>query len=368
MPQKRRADNRGYPSGWTWHHGAIYYMVPKHVQHLWDGKRKFRLGPNEYEAYKVWAERIQNPDIPVTFSEGFDKFLVEVVPDLSPATQESYVRAITALRKPFGAMAIVDFRSHHAYQYQNKRGKVAPTATNRETEVLSAFFTQCFKWGVPLETHPMIQGKFRKLRRPARSRVIEDREIEAVMSLKPSKFGRSAIPMLQAYILVKTTSGRRRIEVLRLKTTDLQPNGVRWTLAKHRQSGIKHIITKWGPGLRAAIDAAIAARPIGKPRSRKHYRQTADISPWVFCKADGTPYLKADGTEADAFASAWQRFMDKVETEAGVERFWDSDLRAKAADDAGSLEHARRLLAHSPGSTTTQRHYRRRPDEVDPVG
>jgi hypothetical protein len=367
VPRKRRTENKGYPTGWHWHRGALYYWVPANVRNKWDGKRHFRLGSNEYEAYQQWAKRVENPEVPVTFDKGFDKYLLTVLPKLSPHTQEQYKAAIKKLRPVFGKMVIVDFRSYHAYQYRNQRGEKHPTSANHETEFLSTFFTVCFEWGVPLEGHPMIKGQFRKLPRPGRDRVVEEWEIAEAMSLKPSKYGISAIPMIQAYILVKTTTGRRRIEILRLKTSDLLENGVRWTLAKRKQTGVKNLITKWKPGLRAAIDAALAARPIGKKRSRKHYRQPADISPWVFCKADGTPYLKDDGTESDAFGSAWGRFLDNLLANTKVkERFTDSDLRAKAANDAESLEHARRLLAHTT-NTTTLKHYRRLPDEVDPV-
>src|SRR6185369_15946057 len=183
-----------------------------------------------------------------------DKYLLEVVPTKSPATQESNRNAIKKLRA-FAAFEITDFDHTDAYQYRNKRGKEAPTSANRELEVLSHMFTMCFEWGVPgLQRHPMIEGKFRKLKLAPRDRIVEEWEIKEAMSLKPSKYGRSAIPMIQAYIRLKNVSGRRRIEILRLKTTDLLEEGVRWTLAKSKQSGIKHKITSWTEELRGAIN------------------------------------------------------------------------------------------------------------------
>jgi hypothetical protein len=47
------------------------------------------------------------------------------------------------------------------------------------------------------------------------------------------------------------------------------------------------------------------------------------------------------------------------------ERFTERDLRAKCASDAGSLEHARALLAHAD-ARTTERVYRRKPERVKP--
>jgi integrase len=48
------------------------------------------------------------------------------------------------------------------------------------------------------------------------------------------------------------------------------------------------------------------------------------------------------------------------------ERFTEHDLRAKCASDAGSLEHARALLAHAD-ARTTERVYRRKPERVKPL-
>jgi integrase len=265
-------------------------------------------------------------------------------------------------------MAIVDFEPSDAYRYRDKRGKEAPTSTNRELEVLSVVFSKCFEWGVSgLKIHPMIEGKFKKLSIPARTRVVEDWEKDEALGLKPPKFGRSAIPMCQAYLRVKLVSGRRRIEILNLKTTDLLEEGVRWTLAKQKQTRITQLITEWTPELRAAIDSALRARPIGKKASKPKYRDPANISPWVFCKWDGTPYLNKNGTESEAFGSAWGRFMDALIERTNIkERFWDSDLRAKAAGDADSVEHAQKLLGHT-NKGTTMKHYRRKPETVKPV-
>lgn len=370
MPKPRRTENKALPARWRFYHGAYRYMVPPGLEHLWNNKKQFTLGKTLAEAHRTWAARSEISDVPVLIGHGLDKYALEKVPDLAPTTQKSYLASIARLKEVFATMRIIDFRAHHAFKYRNERGKVARNSANKDMEVMSAFFSTCFEWGVEgLTVHPMREGKFRKLPTPARERIVEDWEIDEVMNLKPSKYGRSAIPMLQAYVLLKTVSGRRRIEILRLKTTDIIDRGVRWTLAKQKQSGIKYLITKWTPALHAAIDAAIAARPIGKKPSRKHYRKPADISPWVFCKWDGTPYLDNDGTESDAFGSAWGRFVDALLERTKIkERFWDSDLRAYAADKAKSLEHAQRLLAHARGSTTTSKHYRRRPDEVDPAG
>lgn len=369
MARKRKKENKSLPARWEFYHGSFYYRVPAGLEHKWDGKKRFRLGKTLPEAHRTFAARMARPvDELITIGQALDRYALEVVPTKAPKNQKQNLRAIERLRQVFGHMPLAGFRPHHAYRYRDERGRVAATAANRELEVLSHLFTKCFEWGVPLTTHPMMEGKFRKLPRKARERIIEDWEIEEIAKLEPPKFGRSAIPMLKAYVALKVVSGRRRVEILRLKTTDLLPNGVRWTLAKQRQSGTKHLITKWTPELRAAIDAALAARPIGKRRSKKHYKPTADISPWIFCKADGTPYLTEDGDQSDGFQSVWTRFMNALIKNTKItERFHDSDLRAKAAQRTGDVAKAQKLLAHTTPQTT-RKHYYRAPEEVDPAG
>lgn len=73
------------------------------------------------------------------------------------------------------------------------------------------------------------------------------------------------------------------------------------------------------------------------------------------------------GLRASGWKSMWQRFMERVIEETKVkEHFTEHDLRAKVASDAGTLEHARSLLAHAD-SRTTSRVYRRKAEIVEPL-
>lgn len=44
MPRARKKENQGLPARWRFVHGAYYYEVPRGLESLWDGKKKFRLG------------------------------------------------------------------------------------------------------------------------------------------------------------------------------------------------------------------------------------------------------------------------------------------------------------------------------------
>jgi len=83
-------------------------------------------------------------------------------------------------------MTIKQFRPVHAYQYRGKRSKNAPTAANRELEIISHAFTKAIEWGA-LEDHPMIGGKFRKNHSPPRKRYVEDWEIVETLGLSATR-------------------------------------------------------------------------------------------------------------------------------------------------------------------------------------
>lgn len=353
MARARRPENRGLPLRWEFYHGCYYYRVPHGLEDRWDGKRRFRLGKTLSEAHRTWARRIEpmGGNLPL-LKNAFDRYELDVVPGKAPATQEANISALRRLRVVFGDMAPEDFEPVHAYGYRDRRGKTAPTAANRELEVLSHVFTKLIEWG-RIKQHPMIEGKFRKIHAQPRYRYVEDWELAEALKLKPLRKNGS-VRMIQAYLKVKLLTGRRRIELLRLKVTDCGEDGPLFELAKQRQTRQKTLTVEWSQALREAVQEALAARPV-------------DISPWVFCDRRGRPYLQDDGQVKDGWDSIWQRFMDRVLAETAVEtRFTEHDLRAKAGSDAESLERARELLAHATAATT-QRVYRRRPARVKPL-
>jgi len=352
MPRKRtRAENRGLPARWRYRHGAYYFDVPKDLRHLWDGKREYRLGASLPEAYRVWATRLELHADVRTIGQLLERYGMEVLPTKAPKTQADNARALARLKAVFGEMRVRDFRPIHAYQYRDKRGKKSPTAANRELEVLSHAFTKAIEWGYR-ENHPMIEGKFRKLPTPPRTRYVEDWEIVEALSLEPRR-KRGSLHTVRAYIKLKLLTGLRRGDLLRLRIADLKQDGIHVQPHKTASTTGKRLIVEWTDALRQAVEEAKAARAV-------------NIAPWLFCTKRGDSYVKGDGS-ATSWDSMWQRFMDRVLTETKVkERFTEHDLRAKCASDAETLEHAQQLLAHAD-SATTNRIYRRKPERVKPL-
>ena len=349
MPRPRKPEHRGLPSRWIRQHGAYYYRVPRGLEPLWDGRQMFRLGVTLPEAYRTWAGRLGDPDKARTIGELLDRYALEVVPTKSIKTQRENARHIQKLRTVFGALPLEPFKPRLVYTYVDRRD--AKVAAHREIEVLSHAFTKAVEWGY-IDRHPF-KGEVRLAGEAPRTRYVEDWEVVEALSLQPRRKAGSVLAV-QAYVRVKLLTGLRRGDLLRLRPgQDFRDDGIHVQPRKTAKTTQKRIIIEWSAELRAAVEQARAARPV-------------HIAPFLFCTRRGECYVKDDGT-ANGWDSIWQRFMDRVLTETKVkERFTEHDLRAKCASDAGSLEHARALLAHAD-SRLTERVYRRKPERVKPL-
>ena len=146
-PKPRSKENKSLPARWRFKHGAYYYRVPVGLEHQWEGKTEFRLGTTQTEAYREWASRIELHANARTIRELLERYAVEYVPTKRPKTQESYLAAIKKLTPIFGEMLITSLKTVHVFQYRDKRGREAPTATNHEVGVLSHAYTKAIEWG-----------------------------------------------------------------------------------------------------------------------------------------------------------------------------------------------------------------------------
>lgn len=160
---------------------------------------------------------------------------------------------------------------------------------------------------------------------------------------------------IQAYIRLKLLTGMARGDMLRLTDVNMTEEGIlirRHKTARHASS--RPTLYLWTDALRAAVNDAKAAKPV-------------ESSPFLFCDRNGNCYVREKTGRARGFDSLWKYFMARLLRETKVkERFHEHDLRAKAASDAPTLEHARALLSHST-TATTQKHYRRDVERVLPL-
>lgn len=351
MPKPRNPENKGLPQRWRFIHGAYYYAVPEEFKKSWDNKSLFRLGKTKHEAYTTWARRVEIIENAKDISALLDRYALEVIPSKSSPTQKSNLYAMENVRRVFGHLGLNDIRPKDIYNYVAKRTK--KRAAEMERALLSHAFTKAVEWGY-LDRHPFkgevrIQESIKKDKR-----YVEDWEIEAAIALKPRRDKDWITRMMSAYVRLKLVTGLRMTDMLQLKPKDMQEDGLHVTPSKTQNSTGKRMIIKSSPTLLAAFQAALDARPF-------------DISPWVFCNQRGRSYFNPEKGEASGFNSLWQRWMKRVLKETAVElKFSERDIRAKTSSDIVLLGDASALLGHSD-SRVTSKHYRRKPEMVNPL-
>lgn len=379
MIRKRNPENKGLPTRWQHRHGAYYYQVPPGQEAQWDGKKLFRLGKTLHEAYKVWANRLENQVTATTVGDLLDRYALEVVPTKAVSTHEQQAIWIRQLHAVFGRMPIAKMKPRLVYAYVDQRSKkkVEPlidpatgepvlskktgqprmkvsggrTTALREKELLSHVFTKAVEWGY-LDRHPF-KGETELAGANSRDRYIEDWEIVEALALQPFR-KKGSVLAVQAYIRIKLMTGMARSDLLRLQVgVHIKDDGIH--IQRHKTAGStgKRTVYKWIPELRQAVDQAVAVRPA--------------LSPFLFCNRRGEGYINEETGKASGWGSIWQRFIERVLEETKVSlSFTEHDLRAKCASDAKTLEHARALLSHAD-ARTTKAFYRRRPEIVEPL-
>jgi integrase len=355
MPRKRNDENRGYPKSWRFRYDAYYYRVPKGQEHMWDGKKEFRLGCSLGEAAAEWAKRLHRLEHDSTVDALLTRYKLDVIPTKAAATRRGDMQALVNSRKVFGAMRPLDVLPRHIYKYVDtrvdKNGEKSRATGLYEIRVFSHVFTKAVEWGI-LDRHTF-KGEVRLRGLRARDRYVEDWEIAQALALK-SKRNSGSVLMIQAYIRLKLLIGIRRGDMLRLRMRDLTEVGI--VVRPHKTINTQRIarIFEWTPALRQAVAKAKAARPI-------------DFSPWLFCNGKGKGYFNEDSGQATGWDSMWQRFMKRLLQDTGIEeRFTEHDLRGKVGSDVASIERAAELLGHA-SKEITKRHYRRKPEMIKPV-
>ncbi len=356
MPKARKPENKGLPERWRHYHGAYYFQVPPGLEGMWDGKKQYRLGKTLPEAYREWSSHLASMDRIRTIGQLLDRYALEVIPAKKPTTRTRYNQHLPHLRAVFGDMLLATIKPQDVYKYVDKRSKKVVrgdkttggrTTACHEISMLSHAYTKAVEWGY-IDRHPF-KGQVRLEGEKPRTRYIEDWEIAECLALSSRK-DRGGVAVVQAYIRLKLLTGLRGCDLLRLREANIKEDGIHVGTSK---TG-KPVIYEWTDELREAVKMVKAVRPV-------------HIGPLLFCNRFGEGYLNEETGKANGWDSMWKRFMKRVLEETKVtERFTEHDLRAKCASDAGTLEHARALLAHAD-SKTTNRIYRRKPERVKPA-
>jgi integrase len=342
LPRKKRnAENAGLPNRWRILHGAYYYRVPPGQEHWWDDKKQYRLGKTLAEAHEVFSGKIaQQQGVIQNFSQLIDRYLVEVTPKKAPKTRHDEVYTMGRLRQYIGHNLVRNFLPVNAYQLRDhiqreaKRGSGETTA-NRHMEKVSHLLTKAIEWGV-INSHPMIEGKFRKLPVDNTVEIPEyDYVIEAI---------KCAPPLVQCYVRLKLLTGMRQTDLLQLTWGNVEERGLIIRHHKTEKHNKKNYLFVMTPELQRVLDDIKQL----KPRSL-----------YFFHNRRGEPYRKPDGT-CSAFKSMWQRWEKKLE-----HPFTERSLRNLVGSNIGTLEDAQQTLGHKSAATTA-RYYRLNPNKITP--
>jgi integrase len=203
---------------------------------------------------------------------------------------------------------------------------------------LSHLFTKCIEWGM-MRDHPMTGNRFRKKQPTApRVYVIDDQVIQA-LELAP--------PMIEAYCWLKLITGLRMTDLLSLRWSDWQDDGLHVRPSKTLKSTGKALVFERSPVL-------------GRLMDELHRMTNFHIREYVFVNREGRPYIKPDRS-ANGFQSAWQRWMRKVKAAHGF-TFSERQLRVKVGSDAKSVQDAAERLANDP--RVAAKHYRAKPTRI----
>src|SRR5262245_36960981 len=138
VPRPRKPEHRRLPERWIYQHRAFYFRVPPGLEEKWDGKPMYRLGATLPEAYKRWAERLEELDKARIIGQLLDRYALEVIPTKAPKTQAGNTDALRKLRAVFGQMPLTPFAPRLVYQYVDRRG--SKVAAHREIGVISHAF------------------------------------------------------------------------------------------------------------------------------------------------------------------------------------------------------------------------------------
>ena len=336
---RRRTKNKNLPQRVYPHHGSWRY-VPK------QGKPVTLARIGDYGGMLRALAKIHGDEPrPIrTMADLLNRYELEVVPKKGEASKRDNPRQLANLRKTFGAMDPKDLDQPAAAKYRDLRAtgseKVppAPTAANRELELLSHVCTMAVEWGV-MPYHPL-RG-LRKVKRGPRRRYVTDEEYEFVYAL--------ASPMVRCVMDIALLTGLRRGDIFRLQRKHWTDAGLELQPGKTSHTTQVSLLFERTPTLEKVIADALKLKP--------------QVRHFIVCKRDGKAFTK------NGFDSVWNRLMHKAcdkKRDQHIEWFEFRDLRRKSASDEADELVASRRLGHA-SQAITNRVYRVKAKKVRPL-
>ena len=324
---RRRTTSHDLPPRLHLKHGGYYY-VTTHTPRRW-----INLGKDRTAALVEWArlEGDKQPAETGTLAAAWKRYAREILPSKAQSTQHDNLREAEKLLAVFGSMQLADITPQHVRQYLDLRGQSAKIRATREKALLSHIFNQARGWGYTSAANPCsgIKGWTAK-----RDRYITDDEFKSLYSV-------ASVPLRDALDLALLT-GQRPTDVLKMDRTMVR-EGALWM----RQG-------KTGKRLRILIEGELKAVV---ERCAERAKTHAVSSLYLLNNERGQRYTR----------SMLRLDFDEARAAAGIANVQFRDLRAKAATDTDSLEHAQRLLGHQGRAMTEHYVKDRAGDKVRPL-
>jgi integrase len=307
-------------------------------------RKEIALGCDYPIAIKKWAEfEIEiSQQLPqkITFQHAAERYIKEVVPTKSPATQKDNHRELKQLNEFFSTAPLDQIEPIHIRQYIDQRTQLgAPIRAKREKALFSHIYNKAREWGYTANPNPCagIRGTAESGRRHI---YITDRMYQDVHDHADQPL-RDAMDM--AYL-----TGQRPSDVLKMTEHDINDGALCITQ------------NKTGTKLRISIEGELATL-LSRIRDRKTGYKIRSL--YIIVNQSGQPVSLR--TLQDQF--------NKARTKAGInpEAFQFRDLRAKAgtdkAESSGDIRQAQKQLGHR--SVTMTEHYvrSRKGEKVKPT-
>lgn len=325
-----RKHDRHLPANMMRRHGAYYFVK---------GGKWHPLSKEYGAALKAYADFVGKPVVIKTVKDAVWAYIENArtrthKKQAAASTLENYRYSAANLCTVFGHMDLGDVDAEMVIRYIIDAGTVQ---ANRDKSLLSAAYSHARIYGFK-GADPTKRLQVRNEEKP-RERYVEDAEMARLVA--------AASPKLGTIARFIELTGMRQSDALRVRMVDMDDEGIHYQQGK---TG-KRLVVLWSPELTEVVDQA-------KVLWRRFGRE------WLF---EGKPRGKLAGRPVGPYTPSGLRALwRKARVKAGLPDVRLHDLRGKAGSDVATQADAQRLLGHADGKVTGK-HYRRRPERVNPV-
>lgn len=317
----------------------VYYLYDMRPE----GKPDIRLGTDHAAALKQWDElHNHKPRIIGLLQEAFEKWREVELPKYdSQVTRRNYAQNMTKIEPVFGQMTWDTITLPILREYLDRR--TAKTQGNRELALLSIIWGKALLWGMTRCAWPAAGVKNWKNKESAREFEVTDELFTAVYA--------EGDQVLRDCMDIATATGMRLTDA---RTIRMPVGGI-----------IRHKPSKTGKAVEFEVVASpVLAALVQRREAMKSY------CVMLLCTETGHQVTIA------MLRTRWESARDKAALKASqtgnpefantIRAMYLRDMRSRAADLAGNMADASKLLQHS-SQALTARHYRNKPEKLTAV-